>query len=70
MDRPYMPSKLSSNFSRDWPDARGIWIHKERKMVAYLNRKDHILLSLTEKTGDFESSFKQFAQFEKDVRGS
>jgi hypothetical protein len=70
MDRPYHPADLSANLGRDWPDARGIWLNDDKTLGAYLNRKDHVLLTctLTVKDSDFQSVFGKFAQYVQDVR--
>lgn len=67
MDRPYLPSEVSSNIGRDWPDARGIWQNSDKTLNAFLNRKDHILLSVTDPGSNFKASFTKFYQFVKRV---
>lgn len=72
MDRPYLPSEVSCNLGRDWPDSRGIWQNNDRSLVAFLNRRDHIILSLINSGADFKSSFVKFfefvSRFEESVR--
>lgn len=67
MDRPYLPSEVSCNLGRDWPDARGIWQNSDRTLGAFLNRKDHIILSLVEPGSNFKASFSKFYKFVKQV---
>lgn len=67
MDKPFAPTELSANLARDWPDARGIWLSEDKKLAAYVNRKDHALLLSVVDNGDFKSAFEKFAEFIKNV---
>ncbi|CAF0923555.1 unnamed protein product [Brachionus calyciflorus] len=63
MPRPYHPIELSCNLGRDWPDSRGIWIDENRTLAAYLNRRDHVVLAVTDKSCDLKSTFTKFVDF-------
>lgn len=67
MDRPYYPSETSANLPRDWPDARGIWVNQDKTLVAHLNRKDHMLLSVISNENDFKAVFSKFVDYIKEV---
>ena len=67
-ERPFLPTETSCNFSRDWPDARGIWLSIDKTLGAYVNRKDHVLLSVTEETNDFQKCISKFFAFVQQVR--
>ncbi len=67
MDKPYSPSEISSNYQRDWPDARGVWLNDDQKIGVYLNRKDHLLVSVIDSTNDFQKVFEQFSSFITEV---
>lgn len=68
MERPFMPTELSANLGRDWPDARGIWLNDDKTLVAHLNRKDHVILSVIDKSHDLKASFTKFAEFVHKVK--
>ena len=63
MERPFLPEEVSANLARDWPDARGIWLSNDSSLAAFINRRDHIVLSAIEKTNDFKQVFDKFTQF-------
>ena len=65
MTRPYNPIDLSANIGRDWPDARGIWLNEDRSLAAFINRKDHVVLTVIDKSSDLKSSFTKFQEFVK-----
>jgi protein-arginine kinase len=67
MDKPMMPNEVSSTIQRDWPDARGIWLSQDRSLRAYLNRKDHVLLSTIKETNNFQVAYDNFREFIKNV---
>ena len=67
LDRPFSSTDLSANFARDWPDSRGIWLNGNKTLAAYVNRKDHVLLSIMVQDSDLKKTFETFAQFVKDV---
>ena len=62
-----MPTETSCNFARDWPDARGIWLSIDKTIGAYINRKDHVLLSITAHTNDFQKTITKFFTFVQQV---
>lgn len=65
MNRPYHPNDLSANLGRDWPDARGIWLNEDRTLAAFVNRRDHVVLSVMDKSSDLGTSFSKFVDFVK-----
>jgi len=67
MDRPFLPYEVSANLARDWPDARGMWYNEDKSLSLYVNRNDHMLLCVTEKTTDLKNSFKKLVDFVKRV---
>ena len=67
MERPFFPTETSANLGKDWPDSRGIWINEDKSLYAYINRKDHILISLVENNSNLKNSFAKFANFVKEV---
>ena len=67
MERPYYPTEVSANLAKDWPDARGIWLNNDQTLAAYINGKDHLLVSGIEKSSDFKENFTKFVTFIKEV---
>jgi creatine kinase len=67
MERPFYPTDVSANLARDWPDARGFWLSNDQTIAAYVNGKDHLLISILEKNGNLKESFKKFTQFMNEV---
>ncbi|RNA32448.1 creatine kinase S- mitochondrial [Brachionus plicatilis] len=65
MNRPYHPNDLSANLGKDWPDARGIWLNHDRTLAAFVNRRDHVVLSLMDRSSDLGASFTKFVDFVK-----
>ncbi len=57
MNRPYLPEELSANLSRDWPDARGLWINSNGTLSAFVNHKDHVSLACCDKTSNVQAVF-------------
>lgn len=73
IDRPNSPEDISCGISRDWPDARGIWQSSDQKISAFLNGKDHIVLSTTHSGSNLIDIFTKFFRFveqvEKEIKG-
>jgi protein-arginine kinase len=67
MDRPSYPTDISSRFERDWPDARGLWLSDDKSLVAHVNRRDHILLSVVVKDGEIGKAFGRLVDYVKEV---
>lgn len=65
MNRPYHPNDLAANLGRDWPDARGIWLNEDRTLAAFVNKRDHVVLSVMDKSNDLEASFRKLVDFVK-----
>jgi protein-arginine kinase len=67
MERPFYPQETSANLSRDWPDARGVWVSQDKSISAQVNRKDHLLVSVVDSGNDLKATFTKFADFVKEV---
>lgn len=67
MDKPFAPTEISAGLYRDWPDSRGVWISQDKSLLAHLNRKDHIRLSVIVNNGDFKEAFSKFSEFVQQV---
>lgn len=68
MDRPYLPEEQSANLSRDWPDARGLWINNNGTLAAKVNHKDHISIASCDNTSDVQEVFGDLYSLTKTVR--
>ncbi|CAK8671058.1 unnamed protein product [Clavelina lepadiformis] len=68
------PAALPSCMSRDWPDARGVWINEKKNFVAEINHKDHVNLMSIEKGGNLCKAFTRWCigadMFEKTLKES
>lgn len=65
MDRPFKPEEISANLSRDWPDARGLWVNNDGSLAAFVNKKDHVLISSCEKNNDLQAAFANLYKLTK-----
>lgn len=59
MERPYLPDEMSANLSRDWPDARGLWVNQDGTLAAFVNKRDHISIASCDKTSNFHEVFEK-----------
>lgn len=62
---PESPALLSAGYGRDWPDARGVFINKEKCLAIWVNEIDHIRFTTWEDGGDLRSTFHSFVRTEK-----
>jgi len=62
---PESPALLSAGYGRDWPDARGVFINKEKRLAIWVNEIDHIRFTTWEDGGDLRSTFHSFVRTEK-----
>jgi len=57
LEEPDSDVDVASGFSREWPDARGLFVTKNRGLVAMVNEEDHISLSAMDSAGDLKKAF-------------
>ena len=67
MDRPNSPYDISCRLGRDWPDARGIWQSNDLSIGAFINGRDHIVLSAIDFKPNLKSLFVKFYKFVQQV---
>ena len=58
--KPTSPLVTSSRMIRDWPDARGLWVDRDKCFSAWVNEKDHVRLISMAEGGDLGSVFERF----------
>merc|ERR1712007_315982 len=56
---------MGAGYGRDWPDARGVFINKEKRLAIWVNEIDHIRFTTWEDGGDLRSTFHSFVRTEK-----
>jgi len=62
MEEPDSDVLLSSGFGRDWPDARGIFVSKDKQFSARVNEEDHLLIESCQKGSDLHAVFNLACQ--------
>ncbi|KAG7460554.1 creatine kinase M-type-like [Solea senegalensis] len=50
--------QLRTGVTRDWPDARAVWLSKDGRLVVWLNMDDHVRLVTTRDDADVAEAFK------------
>lgn len=68
MERPFLPEEQSANLSRDWPDARGLWINNNGTLAAFVNHKDHVSIASCDNTSNVKEVFENLFTLTKTVR--
>jgi creatine kinase len=53
---------LSAGVGRDWPDARGIYLNRDRDLMVWVNYEDHLRLTSVENGGNLKSAFARLCK--------
>lgn len=56
---PSSVEKLAAGIGRDWPDARGVFAASSRRVVAWCNEQDHLLLVSTQPGDGLQDAFRR-----------
>jgi creatine kinase len=59
-DKPVSPLLISSGMARDWPDGRGVFLSKDKRLVIWVNEEDHARIISMQKDGNMEEVWKRF----------
>jgi creatine kinase len=60
---------LAAGYGRDWPDARGIFMSRDKKLAAWINEEDHLCLWSMEEGPDLQAAFRRLCGAEAALRG-
>ncbi|XP_065067123.1 creatine kinase, flagellar-like isoform X2 [Rhopilema esculentum] len=61
-DEPVSPLLTSARMTRDWPDARGIWMNNDRNFLVWMNEEDHSRIISMDKGGNMKDVFTRFCK--------
>jgi len=59
-DKPVSPLLLASGMGRDWPDGRGVFLSKDKRLVVWVNEEDHARIISMQNDGNMEEVWKRF----------
>jgi len=59
--------QLSSGFGRHWPDARGVWVARDRRAVVRVNEDDHVRMVSTQNGQDLKEAFTRVCAMHKTI---
>lgn len=68
LKEPTSALMLSSGMGRQWPDARGVFLNKEKNFMIWVNDEDHLTMTASSKTSDFKALFRQFCVTESAIQ--
>lgn len=60
-EEPSSTLLVSVGLYRDWPDARGIFLNKDKNALVWVNEEDHLRIISMEKGPDIKAVFMRFA---------
>ena len=66
-EKPTAPVYIAAGITRDWPDARGIFVSNCPGVYASVNRDNHLRLFCREKSADVARAFAKFARFHNEI---
>jgi creatine kinase len=61
-EKPVSPLLTASGMARDWPDARGVFLNKDRSLIVWINEEDHMRIVSMQKGGDMKAVFDRFCR--------
>ena len=61
-DEPVSPLLTSARMTRDWPDARGIWMNNDRNFLVWVNEEDHSRIISIDTGGNMKEVFNRFCK--------
>ena len=67
MEKPTAPVYTAAGITRDWPDARGIFVSSCPGVFASVNRDNHLRLFCRENSADVTRAFTKFSRFHAEV---
>jgi len=59
-DKPVSPLLLASGMGRDWPDGRGVFLSKDKRLVVWVNEEDHARIISMQTDGNMDEVWKRF----------
>lgn len=62
--------QLSSGFGRSWPDARGVWLSENGKLVVRINEEDHVRMLYTQNGQDLKEVFARLCRAHAAIQDS
>lgn len=66
-EKPVAPVYIAAGITRDWPDARGIFVSDCPGVFASVNRDNHLRLFCREKSADIARGYMKFSRFHNEV---
>ena len=67
VEKPTAPVYVIAGITRDWPDARGIFVSSCPGIFASLNRDDHLRLFCRQQNADVAQGFARFCSFHAEL---
>jgi len=64
-DKPVSPLLIASGMARDWPDARGFFINKDKTLVVWVNEEDHSRIVSMQQGDQGTGGTDMYAVFER-----
>lgn len=58
---------VDTGCARDWPDARGIWLNKDKTLLVWINEEDHSRIISMQKDSNMKATFARFCSAIKQV---
>lgn len=58
-DEPDSNIAISAGFSRDWPDARGVYVTETGDFFAWVNEGDHLVITSVDQGGNLKNTFER-----------
>ena len=66
--RPESELSLRAGINRDWPDARGIYVSRDRNTYMTVNRDCHVGIFHTKQGGDLPGGYKEFCDIYRGIQ--
>lgn len=66
-DKPVSPLLIASGMARDWPDGRGVFLSKDKKLVVWVNEEDHARVVSMQADSNMEEVWKRFCNALNDI---
>ena len=67
VEKPTAPVYTTAGITRDWPDARGIFVSSCPGVFASVNRDNHLRLFCRENSADVARAFTKFSHFHNEI---
>merc|ERR1712032_187925 len=69
-EKPDSQVLLSSGYGRDWPDARGVFVSKTQKFVAWINDVDHIRMAVMQSGSGLRRAFEHLCHVHSSLQAT